>query len=173
MVGQSSARGSASSRLGPRDPPTAGLRVESCGSRTRRRRASAPLCSRPRLGRLRLGQVHRRPPPPPQVHCSAAPSRRAMAAEDPRPSPAPAPSLQPAPLGPGARRRTAVCAHRERQQKFENRRGGSPRRSFLPPAQPSGPGRLQPYFLPEPRSPPAPSDGAAAMGRRAPAPARR
>lgn len=53
LVGQSSTRGSASSRLGPRDPLTAELRAESCGSRTRRRRASAPLCSRPRLGRLR------------------------------------------------------------------------------------------------------------------------
>lgn len=40
-------------RLGPRDPLTAELREESCGSRTRRRRASAPPCSRPRLGRLR------------------------------------------------------------------------------------------------------------------------
>lgn len=63
LVGQSFARGSASSRLRPRDPLTAGLRAESCGSRTRRRRASARPCSRPRLGRLRLGQVHRRPPP--------------------------------------------------------------------------------------------------------------
>nr|XP_012642273.1 formin-like protein 1 isoform X4 [Microcebus murinus] len=70
--------------------------------------------------------------------------------------PAPASSLQPAPLGLGAqrRRRTAVCAHGERQQKFENHRGGSPRLSFLPPAQPSGPGGLQPDFLPPPCSSP-------------------
>ncbi|MEJ1283973.1 hypothetical protein NN561_014952 [Cricetulus griseus] len=88
--------------------PGSGL-AESCGSRTRRRLASTPPCSRPRLGRLGFGQVHRRPPPPPQVQRSAGPGRRAMAAEDPRPAPTPAPSLQPAPLGP-ARPPGAGCA---------------------------------------------------------------
>lgn len=159
LVGQSSARGSASSRLGPRDPLTAGLRAESCGSRTRRRQASAPPFSRPRLGRLRLRQVHRRPPLRRRCTARQPPAGAPWLRRTPGRRPRPPPPCSPPPWGRvrGGELRFARTGSGSRSSKITE--GGARAAASCPRPSPLAPAACNPTSSPSLARRPLPRTG--------------